>query len=647
MTEEQRSASSLVSSALPVKTPQPQGSEGPTAANQARLTDGIFKFLRDTFNQMPMPVRVFGWVTLLFLFLILVLHPVLGITYFQGKVTVLQINDRRETEPQPGKSIKIQKETHTFTNEEGEFIIPVRAMTLPLMRVKFDFIVGDHRETVPLPAPVPLLSLFDVNAATVWYVPGSKRRDRLGAVQRYFTEVNEAASAIKELTASTSPNVALAYSSLARSGVLSLPVLGVAYAATVDSEDHAVVRVRRIRMTSNTAAQEIDVDIAIDNKPVRPSTNHGSYSTVLIEGIAAGLRNLDLPLPKVGSQVQLRLFTKRSWFARSELASVTFQPERIEPGKVITVQGKDVQVETEVLPPVSLKSTAVPGTDRAHWVNIWVNTPKEFVKYIVEVKYTTEFGKDINPVIPYKEALYGWSRIMYQSAPISALVVFVGGSSRKITKFVSLEHRDPNDWLDYYFYAKTYLLQGDLARARELVETSLRLDPRFIPSLQLRGSIAAKAGLTDEAIATYERAIAIAPDNASLLNSFAWLVADSLPTPTRQQLDVALIRVEKAIQLNPNPSYYDTLGWLHVRLGQRAEALKALEIAREMLEGELRTFNTWQEVNFHLGKVYVDAGRPGDAKEAFLRVVEYAAKAPPGSNPKTVEEANRWLRGLK
>ena len=63
-----------------------------TAAYEARA-DSIFSFLRDTFSQMPKPIQVIGWLILLFLFVFLVLHPIIGITYFEGRVTTLTRNE--------------------------------------------------------------------------------------------------------------------------------------------------------------------------------------------------------------------------------------------------------------------------------------------------------------------------------------------------------------------------------------------------------------------------------------------------------------------------------------------------------------------------------------------------------------------------
>jgi hypothetical protein len=49
----------------------------------------LFGFLKQTFSQMPRTVQVIGWLVILMLFAFLVLYPLLGITYLQGKIVPL------------------------------------------------------------------------------------------------------------------------------------------------------------------------------------------------------------------------------------------------------------------------------------------------------------------------------------------------------------------------------------------------------------------------------------------------------------------------------------------------------------------------------------------------------------------------------
>src|SRR5262245_35687443 len=51
--------------------------------------DALFKFLRETFAQMPRPVQVVAYLSFLALFVLLMLYPLFGITYFQAHVEAM------------------------------------------------------------------------------------------------------------------------------------------------------------------------------------------------------------------------------------------------------------------------------------------------------------------------------------------------------------------------------------------------------------------------------------------------------------------------------------------------------------------------------------------------------------------------------
>jgi hypothetical protein len=59
----------------------------------------LFKFLTSTFSQMPKSVQIIGWFVFLLLFVYLVLYPMLGITYYEGKIMLWSLD------PKTGKPI--------------------------------------------------------------------------------------------------------------------------------------------------------------------------------------------------------------------------------------------------------------------------------------------------------------------------------------------------------------------------------------------------------------------------------------------------------------------------------------------------------------------------------------------------------------
>ena len=123
--------------------------------------NSIFGFLKETFFKMPTYIQVVGWLVFLALFVFLVLYPLLGITYYQGKVTNLSLNsDGKAARPTQESRLRIYRGRATRTNGAGEFTLPVRVPNIPMLRLDFDFGEEGQAETVSLPAQWPFLSMF-------------------------------------------------------------------------------------------------------------------------------------------------------------------------------------------------------------------------------------------------------------------------------------------------------------------------------------------------------------------------------------------------------------------------------------------------------------------------------------------------------
>ncbi len=75
--------------------------------------------------------------------------------------------------------------------------------------------------------------------------------------------------------------------------------------------------------------------------------------------------------------------------------------------------------------------------------------------------------------------------------------------------------------LPYYNLARLYFTQGKDKEALELVEKSIALNDRMVMSLNLRGVILERLGRMGEAIASYNKALEIAPDDINLTYNLA------------------------------------------------------------------------------------------------------------------------------
>ena len=138
-----------------------------------------------------------------------------------------------------------------------------------------------------------------------------------------------------------------------------------------------------------------------------------------------------------------------------------------------------------------------------------------------------------------------------------------------------------------------------------------------------RGVLAARAGRADDARAHFLRATESASDNPEVFNAAAWSIAEFGSGDAALAVSLA----QRSLALRPaNPDTLDTYGWALYRAGRAIDALPQLEAA----------FAAKPEIfciHYHLGMVYLDLGRPDDAKRhlrlqvAMLRTSEAAAAA--------------------
>ena len=163
-----------------------------------------------------------------------------------------------------------------------------------------------------------------------------------------------------------------------------------------------------------------------------------------------------------------------------------------------------------------------------------------------------------------------------------------------------------------FFHAR----RGNTDKAVEQLRKAVKLAP---PAQTARWRVYLSVLLSDadrhkEAEQVLLEAKKLFPDNAAVNNALGWHYAER-----GAKLDEALTLVRKALESEPrNPYYLDSLGWIYFKQGRKAAALAELKKAAELSsEGII-----WE----HLGDVYMALGRPGKAKEHWLRSLEFDPK---------------------
>jgi len=121
------------------------------------------------------------------------------------------------------------------------------------------------------------------------------------------------------------------------------------------------------------------------------------------------------------------------------------------------------------------------------------------------------------------------------------------------------------------------------------------------------------------AIADYESLLAKMPNNISVLNNLAYMLADS-----NERLAEALRYAERAYNAAPDePGILDTYGYVLYKNGKTSEAFEYLAAAQQQYEQ--RKAGTEPEVYEHLGMVKDELGDKSGALESYKQALEVGA----------------------
>ncbi|HSI88128.1 MAG TPA: tetratricopeptide repeat protein [Pyrinomonadaceae bacterium] len=125
-----------------------------------------------------------------------------------------------------------------------------------------------------------------------------------------------------------------------------------------------------------------------------------------------------------------------------------------------------------------------------------------------------------------------------------------------------------------------------------------------------------RAGDFAAAEATLRGVLAQSPGNPIALNNLGYFLIQR-----GERTEEAKKMIEEAVKVDPtNPSYLDSLGWAHFKLGNLAEAERYLKEAAKFDPSSA----TIQE---HLGDVYKAQDKAGQARESWERALRLAADA--------------------
>ncbi len=153
----------------------------------------------------------------------------------------------------------------------------------------------------------------------------------------------------------------------------------------------------------------------------------------------------------------------------------------------------------------------------------------------------------------------------------------------------------------------------------------------------LRGTLADRQKQYDEAEAEFRKALAIDPQNPTILNYMGYMFADR-----GVKLTEALTFIQKAVELDPqNYAYLDSLGWVYFKTGQYALAEENIRKANERNSGD-------PTIHDHLGEVYEKTGKLKLAVAQWERsMTEYSRSLPADADPDDVAKVQRKLENAR
>jgi len=136
-----------------------------------------------------------------------------------------------------------------------------------------------------------------------------------------------------------------------------------------------------------------------------------------------------------------------------------------------------------------------------------------------------------------------------------------------------------------------------------------------------------------EGISVFESILAKQPDNGSVLNNLAYLLADN-----NEQLEKAVEYARRAHEISPNdPVRMDTYAFVLCRTGEYEKAIELLHMAIQRYELASRAV-MW-DIYEHLGMAQEGLGRKGEAAASYRRALKIAGENISVEDKKRLTEA--------
>jgi tetratricopeptide (TPR) repeat protein len=169
---------------------------------------------------------------------------------------------------------------------------------------------------------------------------------------------------------------------------------------------------------------------------------------------------------------------------------------------------------------------------------------------------------------------------------------------------------------DVYYYLVAFLGdRGDHERAIEAALAGIEKNPAETQLLYQLGVLYEKQNKRLDAVQTIEKILLLDDAHPDALNFLAYDQAEN-----GIDLDLALIRAQKALAIKPSGYVVDTLGWIYFKMGRYPESREQLEKAVELHPDDA-------VIQEHLGDLYSVMKLLKQAASAYRRALEIDPQA--------------------
>ncbi len=200
----------------------------------------------------------------------------------------------------------------------------------------------------------------------------------------------------------------------------------------------------------------------------------------------------------------------------------------------------------------------------------------------------------------------------YAHGLLGELLLTKGDLPGAEAQFLTAARVNPKWSLPWFHLATIRMAAKQKTEAQALLKQGLGANPDSAELRLMLATSLTETGEVDAAIAEYETILKISPQAVLAANNLAALLVDR--RGDARSLERALTLCRDFERAAPNPFFLDTLGWVHLKLGHRDEAVRVMKLAVEKAPAH-------PVLNFHLGSAYLQNGRRDEAKAHLQRAL--------------------------